>query len=140
MTRARKGYLLYFLLFGHSPQFILQCNGHFGFEKSFLLFATHITNVPKLIKFVKFWNFDFGTAFGTPIYAQTLGFCGGWPSVPKTNVFETQLKNLAPSDPLIVEDPVIKSLQVGTLKIAAISVAGKRKGDPKKHGTKSLRQ
>jgi len=58
-------HLLYLLLFGHSPQFVLECYGNFRFEKSFLLLATHITTVPKLIDFVKFWNFDFGTGFGT---------------------------------------------------------------------------
>ena len=34
-------------------------------EKSFLLLAAHITSVPKLTKFVKFWDFDFGMVFGT---------------------------------------------------------------------------
>jgi hypothetical protein len=54
----------------------LKSNSDFGFEKSFLLFATHITKVPKLIEYAKFWNFDFGTAFGSLIHAQTTGFWG----------------------------------------------------------------
>jgi hypothetical protein len=68
--------LLYLLLFGHSPQFIAKSNGDFGFEKPSLLFDTHVTNVPKLKEFVKFWNFDFGTIFGTLFHAQTTGFLG----------------------------------------------------------------
>src|SRR5829696_1234465 len=86
---GKQGHLLYFLLFGHSSQFILECYRDFGFEKPFLLLDTHVTNVPKLKEFVKFWDFDFGTGFRTLFHAQTLGFCGGWPSVPKTNVFDT---------------------------------------------------
>ena len=62
---------------------------NFGFEKPFLLFATHVANVPKLKKFVKFWYFVFGTAFGTLVHAQTLEFWGVCRSVPKTNVFDT---------------------------------------------------
>src|SRR5215204_1048771 len=59
----------YLLLFGHSPQFIVKGNRHFGFEKPFLLLDTHVTNVPKLMKVVKFCNFDFGTGFGTLLHA-----------------------------------------------------------------------
>src|SRR5215216_404915 len=56
-------HLFNLLLFRHSPQFILQGNGDFGFEEAFLLLATHITRVPKLTKYVNFWNFDFGMGF-----------------------------------------------------------------------------
>jgi hypothetical protein len=66
--------VLYLFFFRNPAQFILQCNGYFGFQESCLLFATRITNIPKLENFVKFWNFDFGTGFGTLIHAQTLGF------------------------------------------------------------------
>jgi hypothetical protein len=71
---GQHGYVLYLFFFRYSSQFILQGNGNFGFQESFLLFATHITNVPELKNFVKFWNFDIGTGFGTLIHAQTLGF------------------------------------------------------------------
>jgi hypothetical protein len=81
--------VLYLFFFRNPAQFILQCNGHFGFQESFLLFATHITNVPKLKNFVKFWNFDFGTGFGTLIHTQTLGFWLLFRAVPKTIVFGT---------------------------------------------------
>jgi hypothetical protein len=67
----------------------LQCNGNFGFQESSLLLATHITKVPKRAEYVKFWNFDFGTTFGTLLYAQTLGFWGVFLGVPKTIVFGT---------------------------------------------------
>jgi hypothetical protein len=36
-----------------------------------------------------FWDFDFGTTFGTPFNAQTLGFWRGLKRVPKTVVFGT---------------------------------------------------
>ena len=51
------GHLFNLLLFWHSPQFILKRNSDFGFKEAFLLLGghgTHITNVPKPIKFVKF--------------------------------------------------------------------------------------
>jgi hypothetical protein len=65
----------------------LKRNGNFAFEESFLLFATHIINVPKLNEYVKYWDFDFGTAFGTLINAQTLGFWGELLTVPKTGLW-----------------------------------------------------
>src|SRR5215208_3692458 len=86
---SQHGYVLYLLFFRNPAQFILQCNGHFGFQESFLLFATHITNVLKLTEYVKFWNFDFGTTFGTLIHAQTLEFWGVFLSVSKTTVYGT---------------------------------------------------
>jgi hypothetical protein len=86
--------VLYLFFFRNPAQFILQCNGNFGFEESFLLFATHITNVLKLKNIVKYWNFDFRTGFGTLIHAQTLGFWGELLTVPKTTVFDTELECL----------------------------------------------
>jgi hypothetical protein len=67
---GKKSYLLYLLLFWHSSQFILKRYRDFGFEEAFLLLVTHATNtVPKLTEFVKYWNFNFGTGFGTISYA-----------------------------------------------------------------------
>jgi len=62
---GKECHLLYLFLFWHSSQFVLQRYSYFGFEEFLLLLATHITNIPKLTRFAKFWNFDIGTAFRT---------------------------------------------------------------------------
>jgi hypothetical protein len=55
----------------------------------------------------------FGCGFGL-LTGPITTFSTGW------NVFDTQLKNLAPSDPLIAGDLVIKILQVGMLEAVAM--------------------
>jgi hypothetical protein len=92
---CQHGYVLYLLFFRNPAQFILKCNGHFGFQESFLLLDTHITNVPKLTEHVKYWDFDFGTGFGTLIHAQTLGSWQLFRTVPKTIVSDTRVASQA---------------------------------------------
>jgi hypothetical protein len=46
-------------------------------------------DVPKLIEFVKNWNIDCGTGFGTVGCAERRCFRRGEGSVPKTGVFGT---------------------------------------------------
>jgi hypothetical protein len=113
---GKKRNLFNLLLFRHSAQFILQCNSNFGFQESFLLLATHITKVPKRTEYVKFWNFDFGTDFGTLIHAQTLDFGGVFLSVSKTVVFGTRLECLIKATELLVIGFLGSSLSSGAAR------------------------
>jgi hypothetical protein len=51
-------------------------NSNCGYQEPFLLLATHSTDVPIPIEFAKFWNFEFGTGFGTLISAEPPGVWG----------------------------------------------------------------